>query len=87
MWFLVSCYGYLLIVRRIKSVEKIRTRMVRDIIQTTAGLNISALYIDLNRCGAKLKILNSQIFLIRHEGALFLCLNYKKSPENKSEAV
>ena len=61
--------------------------MVRDIIQTTVGLTISALYIDLNRCGAKLKILDSPIYLLRYEAALFPCLNDKKSPENKSEAV
>ena len=41
---------YLLIERRAKSVEKIRTRMMRALLQTTVGLNIWALYIKLNKC-------------------------------------
>ena len=45
-----SSYNYLLNEWRTKRVEKIRTLMLQDFLQTTVGLNISALYIDVNKC-------------------------------------
>ena len=39
-----SSYNYLLNERRTKRVEKIRTLMFQDFLQTTEGLNISSLY-------------------------------------------
>ena len=69
-----SSFNYLLNERRTKRVEKIRTLMLQDFLQTTVGLNISALYIDVNKCRSISEEIISWSLLFKHGGSKILLL-------------